>query len=107
MIDIETASRSIDIVVGIALLTIVATAFLAWLYARSESKYVRQKCAKTSRIALKNCENDHYEEKIRDGAKAFMKEMELKRIIEEQNVQIVKLTSENERMRTIIERASR
>lgn len=107
MIDIETASRSIDIVVGIALLTIVATAFLAWLYARQESKYVRQKCAKTSRIALQNCENDHYEEKIRDGAKAFMKEMELKRIIEEQNVQIVKLTSENERMRTIIERASR
>ena len=107
MIDIETASRSIDIVVGIALLTIVATAFLAWLYARSESKYVREKSASKNRIALENVAKDHYEEKIRDGAKAFMKEMELKRIIEEQNVQIVKLTSENERMRTIIERASR
>ena len=106
MIDIETASRSIDIVIGMAVLIMIASAFLAWFWvrltARENAVKTKAKVDRAVQTAREQCRR----EMISKGAASFSKEMEMKRTIRAQETQIRRLTAENKRMQSIIERAS-
>lgn len=106
MIDIETASRSVDLVIGMAVLVIIASAFFAWLWVRLCAKENEVKVRKAVDRAVTSTKEQCRREMISRGAASFTKEMEMKRVIQDQDIQIRRLTAENKRMQSILERAS-
>lgn len=107
MIDIETASRSVDIIVGFAVLAVIAVVFFAWLWIRLNNVEVNERIQKAVDKAVRKAKEETYAEGIRGGAKRFEECMQLKKVVKEQDELIRNLTSENQRMQSIIERASR
>lgn len=107
MIDIETASRSVDIVIGLAVLAVIAVVFFAWILIKMNNVENTMKIKKAVNRAVESAKEQCYREMMSKGAASFSEKMELKRVIKEQTEQIRKLTSENQRMQSIIERASR
>ena len=106
MIDVETASRSVDLIIGMAVLIVIAATFLAWFWVRLCARENAMKVKKEVDKAVTSTKEQCRKEMISKGAASFTKEMEMKRVIENQNHQIRELLNENQRMRSIIERAS-
>ena len=106
MIDIETASRSVDILTGFAILATVATIFFCWILIRMAKMENTMKIRKAVNKVTRTMTEQAHREHVKQGAAAFAKEMALKKSIDEKDQLIRELRNENQRMKSIIERAS-
>lgn len=97
MIDIETASRSVDIIIGMAVLAVIAVVFFAWLWVKMNNVEMNERIQKAVDKAVRKAKEETYAEGIRGGAKRFEECMQLKKVVKEQGAQIQQLTSENRR----------